>query len=370
MTRLNPDELASLAPTDVGTYLEASGWREAERYERATIWVRETSQGEAEVRLPSSNEFRDYPRRLAELLSTLSTVEQRDRESILRDLSLPRLDVQQIRTMPETPSGTTPLHQGFQAVKGVHDLFLAAATSASLEEPHAVLPSQKPKEAWDFLGGVRLGQTAPGSYILRVETPLTTVDPLGMPASRTVLKHLHQAVRCAHTAASESLEEGPRAFQQQVAQGSSANLCEALADIGARGNSAFEVGFDWARDLPVQEPTPPVRFGTELAGALKQGGQYLRGLPAFSQATVEGHIVELRSHRPAAQGAIEVEGVLKTPEGRRNDRVVVRLSSQQYDLALQSHGASHRIRVTGSVRLSGRQTEMRDVTGVERLEDG
>lgn len=59
--------------------------------------------------------------------------------------------------LPDGPSGSTPLHEGYPAAKGVHDLFLAAATSAVSSERPTVLPSQKPAQAKGFLDQVRAG---------------------------------------------------------------------------------------------------------------------------------------------------------------------------------------------------------------------
>ncbi|QIZ33714.1 hypothetical protein [Saccharopolyspora sp. ASAGF58] len=359
-----------MKPEDIATYLRASGWYEADHYNQATIWTHGPAGNETDVLAPPNNTFRDYPRRMIELLATVADVEQREPADVLQDLLSVQVDVQYIRTMPDSPSGTTPLHHGYQAVKGVHDLFLSAAASAHLPEPMAVLPSQKPPEAWDFIGGVRLGQTAPGSYIFRVETPLTGAgSPAGSP-SRRVLDHLHLAMNSAHRAAADTdLPDGSRPFAEHIASGVSANLCEALSSIGALGNSAFEIKFAWAATLPMERPTPDLHFDTESISRIKKAGQYLRDLPAHREAQIEGRVVELRSYRPDKQGVVVIAGVLTTPQGRSTERVLVVLPNRYYELAHESHPGRKRVRAVGLVKTSGRQPELSAVTEFEVLED-
>jgi hypothetical protein len=225
-------ELATVDLAGVVAYLRATGWRETGTYVRTVIWTRTVDSSDAEVLVPDSAGLRDYPARLAELVSTLTAVEQRPAAEVVQDLRSPTLDVQYIRMMPDGPSGSTPLHEGYLAIKGVHDLLLAAATSAVSSERPTVLPSQKPQSAKGFLDQVRLGQTTRGSYVLRVETPLPPADIEPPVSSREVLLHLCQATSAAHDAAARSSSGDSTPFIERVGDGVSANLCEALADIG------------------------------------------------------------------------------------------------------------------------------------------
>ncbi len=155
-------ELASVDLAGIIAYLRATGWREAGTYVRTVIWTRTVDGTEAEVLVPDSAELRDYATRLAELVSTLTAVEQRPAADVLHDLRSPTLDVQYIRMMPDGPSGSTPLHEGYLAIKGVRELLLAAATSAVSSERPTVLPSQKPPLAQGFLDQVRAWPDQPG----------------------------------------------------------------------------------------------------------------------------------------------------------------------------------------------------------------
>ncbi|MGH3927890.1 MAG: hypothetical protein ACRDTT_34350, partial [Pseudonocardiaceae bacterium] len=321
LTGITAGAMAEIDPAGIVAYLQASGWRETGSYGRAAVWTRLVDGAEAEVLVPVSAELRDYLTRLAELVGTLSTVEHRPAAEVLQDLRSSRLDVQYIRMMPDGPSGSTPLYEGYLAIKGVHDLFLAAATSAvSLERP-TVLPSQKPPHARGFVDQVRLGQTSRGSYVLRVETPLPLelVEP--PVSSREVLLHLYQATSAAHDAAVRSSENGdPAPFIERVGEGVSANLCEALADIGGQRRNSFEIRFSWAPASPVQLETPVVRFDRPVIGALKAGAKFLRKLPVTETATVTGRVVDLHRTPMDRLGRVQVEGVVEATGQRHGGR--------------------------------------------------
>ncbi len=364
---MTADAMAGIEPTGIVAYLQASGWREAGGYGRAVIWTRPVDGAEFEVLVPVSGELRDYPIRLAELVGTLSTVEQRPVLEILQDLRSAWLDVQYIRMMPDGPSGSTPLHEGYLAIKGVHDLFLAAATSAVSTERPAVLPSKKPPQAHGFVDQVRLGQTGRGSYVLRVETPLPSPGITPPVSSREVLLYLYQATSSAHTAARDARDSDLTAFAGRVGDGVSANLCQALVDIGGQRQNAFEIRFAWASAAPVDLVTPMMRFDRSLIKTLRAGVRYLRKLPVTENATVVGRVVELHRTPTDRLGKVQVEGTVEAAGQQYEDRVTMWLTLRDYDLALSAHRAQRPLRVVGELRHTGRQFEISRVSSVETI---
>lgn len=365
LTGLPADALAGIDPAGIGAYLDASGWRETGTYGRAVIWTRSTDGADAEVLVPHSPELRDYAARLAELVSTLSTVEQRPAADVLQDLRSPRLDVQYIRTMPDGPSGSIPLHEGYLALGGVRELLLAAATSAVSAERPTVLHGQKPPQARGFLDQVRLGQTGTGSYVLRVETPLPPPGIEPPVSSREVLLHPYQATSAAHAAAADTSGTDFTPFAERVGEGVSANLCQALAEIGGQRRSAFEMRFAWAPAAPVDLPTPMVRFDRSLITTLRAGARYLRDLPVTETATVVGRVVDLHRTPTDRLGKVQVEGVVEADGQRYEGRVTMRLAPREYDLALSAHRTQHPLRVVGPLRHTGRYFEISQVSSIE-----
>lgn len=373
-TGMTRRELAAVELAGVIAYLLASGWREAGTYEGAVIWTNPADSDEgdadAEVLLPTSSQMGDYPNRLAELIDTLSEVEERPAADVLRDLRSTGVDVQYVRTIPDGPSGTIPLHEGFLAIKNVRDLFLAAATSAVSDTRPTVLPSQKPPEAQGFLDRVRLGQTGRGSYVLRVETPLPEPDAQPAVSSRDVLLHMYQAANAAHDAARGRTGRDLGQFAERIGEGVSANLCDALAGIGGLRRSPFELRFAWAPAAPVREPTPTLTFDSESIATLKSAAGYLRKLPTTAHVTVTGRVVDLHQTPMDRLGRVEVDGLVQEPGTEPHSaRVRFRLPARSYELAVLAHGQRKPLRFTGPMRHTGRQYEMTEVATIEIVDN-
>jgi hypothetical protein len=370
--QLHIEDLLTVQPADVVSYLLRSGWHETGTFGRAAVWTRTAADDEFEVLVPNSSQLRDYPVRIAELIETVAQVEQRGEDEVLRDLQSSTLDVQHIRTQPEGPSGTIPIREGLKAIGGVHDLLLAAATSTPSDARATVLPSQKPSYAWDFLNGVRLGPTTRGSYILRVETPIEPAeDPEALASSRKVLLHMRNAVQDAYSAAWQSAREHSLdVFTGFVSSGVSANLCEALADIGGQQRSPFEIQFSWAPKVPVTDDGPAsVDFDSNVIGQIKRAGKYLRELPIAESATIIGRVIELHQDSPQRLGRVLLQGKLTTGKTEETDqKVLVQLPARIYQLAVEAHRTSRRITVTGQMKKSGRNPEITVVSRIEYAE--
>ncbi|WP_130348018.1 hypothetical protein [Herbihabitans rhizosphaerae] len=366
---LSAGDLAGVELAGIVAYLRATGWREADSFARTVVWARAVSEDDTEVLVPDSRQLRGYESSVAELLATLSAVERRPRTEVLRDITSTNLDVQYIRTTPDGPSGTIPLHEGYLAIHGVRDLFLFAATSAVSTDRPAVLPSTKPLEAQGFLDTVRLGQTGSGSYVLRLETPLPQANTTPPLSSRDVLLHLHAAVSAAHNAAVDSVERQDLThFADRIVDGVSANLCEALTKIGGLRQSEFDMRFAWAPAAPVEEETPAVAFDQGQINALKRGARFLRELPVLQRATVVGQVVDLHRAPQDRLGKVQLEG---TVQGQEAALVTMQLPSNWYDLAVVAHGEREhaQLQVVGDLRFTGRQYVVSGVTSVEIIRE-
>ena len=81
------DALSAPTPERTLSYLQDRGWeRGSEEGEKPEWWRLRTQDGTYEVIWPSSKAYVDYPRRVAELLRTLSTVEDRSELALWHEL--------------------------------------------------------------------------------------------------------------------------------------------------------------------------------------------------------------------------------------------------------------------------------------------
>lgn len=363
------EDLVAVQPADVVSYLARAGWREAGTFGRAVVWIRAAVEDDFEVLVPDSTQLRDYPVRIAELIETVAQVEGRDEAAVLNDLQSPMVDVQHVRTQPEGPSGTIPIRDGLKAVSGVHDLLLSVATTAPHGARAVVLPSQKPTYAWAFLDTVRLGPTSRGSYILRVETPIALSESAAdSTPPRDVVTHLRDALQNARSAAVQSARQRSLdVFTDYVSGGVSANLCEALTDIGGQQRNPFDVSFSWALRAPIADDGPSsVEFDSNVIGQIRQAGKHLRNLPIAESGTFTGRVIDLHQDTPTSLGRAVLQGTLVVDgETATDQKVIVHLPARVYQIAVTAHQNSRRITVTGQVRKPGRNPEITTISRID-----
>lgn len=249
-------ELARLRPRDVAHYLRSRGWTPGSRIRYSRRWEREWGGQRHRVLLPLDSELTDYTDRMADLIGALSATEGRPPSAVHQDLTLTGLDVQYIRTMPRTPSGTIPVQDGVLAVTSARDLLMAAACDTVAEEHRLVQPRRKPQRAKDFVESARFGPSAPGSYIFTVQVPLPEATSEGSlfedvpdldvapePFARQVSRRMFEAVTAARTAAERAaVADDSAPFAEGVEHGISADLCEALAGIGGQDSRSSQAG--------------------------------------------------------------------------------------------------------------------------------
>jgi hypothetical protein len=364
----------ALSVADIRTYLAATGWRrQPVRWTSASVWADAAGR---EVLLPSRDGMGDGELRVRQALDALAAAEERPRDEIARDIASPLVDTQSYRTFPDgVPDGLTTLTGGLRALGGVRSMIEAAAR-AVVDGPHVAFSGAAPKSVGDLLDELQLGPSLSGSYVLTVRVPLGGSQPGtggDTPLARRMLLQLHDAVVAVRDAALSAAPSGRlEAFDGTVTEGVSADLCEALSDLGGPAREQpFAVTFRWARGLPAELPATTVRFEAGMGGVIHDAAQRLSRLDAFGDATVTGVVDSL--HDSPARGdrwRVKVRGELVTGRGTRARRTIwVRLDRQSaYDRAIAAHRGLRRVRATGALsRVSGR-VELMTRGGLEVLD--
>ncbi len=98
------DILKNLSPQQVETYLREHGWQQQQKNgEKASIWTFT----DFEILLPLQPKIIDFPRRMGEVIETLSLAENLSQIEILSELitNYPNLKIQGLVTQIKTPLG-------------------------------------------------------------------------------------------------------------------------------------------------------------------------------------------------------------------------------------------------------------------------
>lgn len=354
--------LAARTPAELSAYLRAHEWHLASRTDVVALWTMEVDNGELELLQPVDQGLRDYALRIADAVSLLATVENRSELDILRRISESVWDVHTLRLFPaDEPAGLIAIEDGVLAYESLRGLVSAAAYPVFSGRQRAVQPARKPQGLTDFLRGVRIGPAAEGSYVMTVHTPVpprlsdppTLYDDFSPPIDaepieRQVSLAMYQAVRAAYNAADSALltDDGLEPFNGSIADGVSANLCEALAGFGGVSGHPFEFGVSLAVTRPSTTEVPPIRFRRHHLPVLREAAAELRARTPEEDVRVVGDVVRL--HREASSGG-EITLVGRVDDSEVLRRIWIELSAVDYQSAMTAHSQTRQVTVRGNL---------------------
>jgi hypothetical protein len=359
-----------LDPEQIEVYLMARGWQSRKRTAMYSTWAAPLdSPAAAQLFVPLSSKPRDFEDRLQELVTTLATIQHEDRDALVTNLRYATADLVRIRLVsPRVGPGELPIGDGAELFEGAREMMLAAACATINTRPS--FGPTKPRQALDYLDQVRLGQTERGSYVVTV---ISDVAPptqqhlvpddaavIDVPFERHVTTKLVRALSAASDAATAVLadESGYGAFDQAVEAGVSANLCAAIATMGAgRAAANLQVNLEWASSRP-PVPGAPSRIAFEPAAlpVLKDAVTHLRQLGPFDNELVEGFVSRLTRGNEDEIGTIVIDGEARGE--RRN--VHVELPDEQYALAVDAHRNRRPVHIRGTLFKRGRSWVLSD----------
>jgi len=357
---IDEDQLAASSPLDVAAYLQAHGWNPVFEDRGGTAWAPtgDVADDAYEVWVPHSDRMRGYRNRVASILDVLGDLEDRSPSDILFEMSHVRQDVQHIRTLPGTESGTVRLEDGTQTLAGIHKWIASAATSTAAVRAGALLPGRRPGTVDDFLHQVKLVVPEKGSFVWKVAVPLAAATGAQTAASHSPLEGFNRAVTRTLYHATEAVLKACRTvaqgsdllatFEAEVQAGVSANLCEGLAETGGDGRIPYEITFTWSASAP--GPVSEVlRFGGRELEMVKEAAAQFRRAAPESDVEVRGYIVRL--HRPSEQrpGVVTISGSAAGRSRETSGNFGFELAADDYRRAWTSHGERRMVAVRGDL---------------------
>lgn len=347
-------QIRHITAHDVAAYVRSTGWSCLGNYGReASVF----SQNDYSLLVPLASDFADYETRMLEVVANLAKFERRSQDSILRDLAYASSDVLRIRLEnPLFDDGEVTLNHGIVLFDNAQKIVHAAARSAVSPKPyHLARPGT---QAEDFLKKAKLGQTEIGSYILTIVFPVTP-DLLESEGSESALPFERKVTRSLATGLN-SLESAVRSqvaklslapFLESIAQGVSANLCEALSNIGeGTEGSIVDTQITWARNRSIPELVTKARFTGGDFSYLRSAATYLKEQTWDDNLVISGPVTRIESEKVLMGGEVFVYASV----GDSPRRVKVTLNKDQYKLANEAHLAGHNIEIGGILQKSGR----------------
>ena len=348
----SPASLSAVPLRSLRAYLEGRGWHNIDKYgDSALIYGLEEKTEELLVPLAP---LADYDRRMTDILETLSAVEQRESNAILRDVSLADFDLIRVRLPEVSEDGSILVSTGLTLFQESRNLLLAAACSAS--RPQRAFRAGGNRQATNYMSSVRFGQTEAGSFTLNLLSPVSPPlirqdnnDPYSRRVTRILLsglKSIDQAV------ASVNGGDGIEAFENKVPEGVSANLCDAIANLlECENQESFDVSVSWSQIRQGPDGPSKIKFVTPDAPILREASDILKTRQERPDEHLEGYISSLARGQAQRQG----RAILKAMVDGMMNSVRVDFTPEDYSRITEAHDRRSVVSLEGDLQREGQR---------------
>jgi len=347
--------LSAVSPAALSAYARAAGWSKTGSYgDHSDVYDHEEK---PEIILPRTQRLGDYASVVAQLIEIFADDSGMDDIALYRNLVTADKDVIRVRVESQD-DGTVNVKHGLDLVGGAYDMLLA--TTCSLNDPKPFYRAGANKEANDYLGRVRLGQTEQGSFVVTLLPPAVpppmqqSIDPdlaPDDPFERKVTKRLVGALVATKKAAEETVVGDERAFYDAVTLGASANLCDALVKL-IGSFMELDVGLVWARTRPMKRVQDTVGFSGSDAPILREAARVLRDHEPKYDFSSLGFVRTLTRDEHQTKGTITLQGLIV--EGKPQSATAV-LNRSDYDVAIKAHQDKTPVIVKGDLERKGQR---------------
>jgi hypothetical protein len=371
-------ELERLAATPrwLAGYLLSTQWHPVGRTEFAVVW--EHGSERTQVLQPVTGDRTPSElRRIDELIATVAAVQSTSAPVVVAGALFSDADALRVRTHPHSPSGSAPMGRAMELLKASRAMLVASA--ATVDGPRPVLGPRK-SDAAESLGANLLVATEPGSFVVTVYTTVEpdertsrVLDEIASRADRTPARYqllpdepferratrgLMSALNMSAALANQVAEgrEHVDAFEGLVPDGVSANLLEALSQIGKGGEEGANgedatISMRWAATRPGPSQTATsVRIPRRSARVFADAAKSLRARMPIPDVTLTGKIIGLKQDSPENPGQVTIE--TRLPEDKSARHVSFTLAPDRYRLAVAAHGRAEAVEVRGDVTLT------------------
>lgn len=364
--------LQSISPAQLMAYLRGRGAVQVGEYSgKATIW----QYGSEELLVPLRVHFADYASRMADIFASLEREEGRSQLLIEADLRHSGFDVIRVRNVSEdTRDGSLNIMRSVDFVAQTRDLLLAAACSAATHK--ISYPGRKPQDAERFMENVRFAQTAQGSFILQLLSPVVPelsvqgklVDmPEELPYEKRVVPTLQSGLEALNTAARRASEDNNlEHFQQAACLGLTTNLCDAVTTLYESLKPQYiEVGITYSANRRESRQLARVSVDAGYIPLIREASATIKAIEPETGQYVRGIVVELLSEDPAESGKIKIRDLTAS----RPRLLTVELSAMDYRQAIAAHGSRQLVELSGTVVRSGRNLYLKAASPLTIVED-
>jgi hypothetical protein len=358
--RVDPDRLTTLL-------LEA-GWHLVGR--RSGIYNRLAPPGEAEGRwgsfvVPLDREAPEFVELMEHVLRQASSPSYRSlwARSIAPRLFTDPTDEFRFRKESAAPSGLISWREGERLISSARKTLVAGAKSYM--EPGRHFGNKHGQFANRYIDSVMMGQTEPGSYIVKAFAPSASTVPLRKgaepalevgPAAGVISRDISHSVVRALEATVEAIHHyrtsGSLAgFEEGVRQGVSYEMATAILGI-TENSDGSDITVEWDASVPgdFQESVWRYEFSGGDAPILEKAAHRLAAAEKSTFTLVVGRVHLLARKEADSPGVFGVENLM----GNQPKKVRVRLADEdEYHEAIRAYEENLAVQVSGNLEREG-----------------
>lgn len=250
------DSFDDIASTDLRDLAKSLGWHQISAAVEHDLFVLESGRDERrQIVFPVNSEAPDYIDAMRLTLRKLSEIENIPVTKLLALVGELHDDVIDFRIVSaRNEEQFIPLEYAVNAINGVKETLLAAASTVLRPQIHH--PRLSRAEAVDLVGKSRFRQTEIGSFVMKVSTPVRSMDMPGrlygeLPFVRQTTLAIGESVSKLITAIrSDTVNELVEEQKRSATPVLSSNLCKALTSFQDTHNDVdLYLSFKWAASL-------------------------------------------------------------------------------------------------------------------------
>ena len=286
---------------------------------------------------------------------------------IVEDIRQSGFDVIRVRNVSEDiRQGTLNLLRSVDFVAYTRDLVVAAACSAAT---HKISYSgRRPQDAERFIESVRFGMTEQGSFVLQILAPVTPelhmqetlLDALSEeePYERRVVPTLQSGLEALKRAAQHSeIDNDISHFITAAPQGLTSNLCDAVTGMyDSLKPQYIEIGITYSVNRRRSRPLARVSVDSGYIPLIREASSCIKSsvLEQEDEQLVRGYVVRLASENPVEFGEITIKDLMT----KRPRHLLVELSGDDYQKAIDAHHKKQVVELSGTVIRAGRMLRL------------
>ncbi|WP_046058512.1 MULTISPECIES: hypothetical protein [unclassified Clostridium] len=237
------DEISKITPSDIIEYLLSNNWIKSRNVGNKACEFRKRYEcldkhdyEEYQLLIPLKNSYSDYKARVMGVVNTLSILEEKNTEIIIKEIQDIKTDVLEVRLINNIfDEGTMPVSLADSVTSFIRNIIVY---SACVEENPKPLFNKPTKSSMNYANIFQFGQTKHGSFIMTIESDLNSENSAmyfnkdneisnEIPFQRKVLRRIQKALYQINTFNGDY----DKFVLNSYIDGLNGNMCEAITKL-------------------------------------------------------------------------------------------------------------------------------------------